>query len=839
MSAWNSVSNIDFTLYFSSVGAEEIYVKHMGYINGTLYINARPVASAVCGSSLYWNDNVPDKEDMDHGCSIGRFTRIADTRLFSGTMLTRAGCVRFKASADSAYSMTFTGIGNEIRKEYRLVMGSRMEREYLVQTLELQAKGAAVNLAVSKVYEKEDNGVFHTHIRGWLLPSLDGFEKFGFFDVALDDSYMNLSGYAWAKEETHGQDKPLFSVCGAYEDSDNEWKQRVRALPPGVRPQSPLCGPEQMALLDDSAALDVETLFYLSMPVVEDVNQQYPEMLPKLMKYVISDEQLKYIGNPPRPGRGQEITDAEADLTSDADIRTFLTQKFYYAYLSTMLANNDCGVCSDLIRNIPSYESKLNGYYSGSLSTSMCNDPGYRKLNEDLYPLIYFQSTPEIKPYLPDRLEWARKLHDYAHIEENSLYMLDEYAHQSQSALQHIVVTLNYLDNQKRVPFKKPQKCGFTASGKAAAYSIPYGANLYYKLMNRMIAYNAYSAGFDELSLTKKQRADFYDDAAKELLSSVLAKKELTEDERDLKLAAEEAVKAGIVTVPDDYYPYISFVLTGFEAFMAGATEKAVIPGLADFFTKEATLRRGLRWGAAVLCQGLMVWNQVADYCDWNNLTPAQRAEAVMSSIYTLVDIAGALSSELCSASVADALSELSASSSSAAAGEAEAEQVLSNAEKFLEEAKAGAKAMSTGGKIFGGLLAALAFAMAVCDIVSDQAVYGSGNWLFALDVLVSIVTGLAALASVSFCFISVEFVGACTFAAMLPGIGWACTVLGIILALVAALVKSKTKSLERIYVETYCVPFVMNLETPPAVRRALVVVDPGTLRFRPLEGCA
>ncbi len=47
------------------------------------------------------------------------------------------------------------------------------------------------------------------------------------------------------------------------------------------------------------------------------------------------------------------------------------------------------------------------------------------------------------------------------------------------------------------------------------------------------------------------------------------------------------------------------------------------------------------------------------------------------------------------------------------------------------------------------------------------------------------------------------------------------------------------TKSLERIYVETYCVPFVTNLETPTAVRRALVVVDPGALRFRPPEGCA
>jgi len=811
----NARTSVEFTLQFLPGDHTGNYVKHMAYKDGVLFINARPVASMKKGPCLYWNDNVSKNGNIENGCSLGCLKRIHGSRLFSGVLLTRTGPVRFKASVDSAYAMTFRSVHGEAEQRYRLVMGSRTHGQSRTQTLELCKAGESVNLALSKVYEKKENNVFKTHVRGRLLPSINEFENFGFFDVTIDDSYTSLSGFAWREEETHTTEKPLFTISGEYEENDNEWMQRIQALPPAMAPHSPQCTATQIAALDAGLELDVESLFYLPMPVVEDVNQQYPQMLPTLMKYVISDKQLAYIGNPARPRRGQELTEEQAALTEDPDIKSFLTGNFYYAYLSSMLADNDCGEYSSLIRNIPSYAAKLNGYYSGSLSTSMCNDPGYSKLNEQLYPSIYFQSTPEIKPYLDNRTGWAEKLHDYVRIEENTYAMLDEYAHQAQSSLQHMVILLNYLDNQKRVPFKRPQKCGFTSKTTAKKYSISYGANLYYTLMNRMIAFNAYDTNFSGMQRSKGERKSFYDAAAQELFASVLAKKQLSEDEADLKQAAEEALQKGSISKIEDYYHWISFTLTEFENFMSGATEKAILPGLAEFFSEKTGLGRGLRWTSAVLCQGLMIWNQVSDYCDWEKLTPAQQAETVMSSIYSLVDFAGIIGPELTSAKVAEALSEVSSSSASAAAGEAEAEQVLRGANGFFEDVKAGAKAMSTGSKILGGIMSALAFAMSVCDIVSDQAVYGSDNWLFALDVLVSVANGLAVLASVSFCFISLELVGTCTFAAMLPGIGWICTALGILLALIAALVKKSSKTLEQIYIETHCVPFVTRLEIP------------------------
>ena len=134
-----------------------------------------------------------------------------------------------------------------------------------------------------------------------------------------------------------------------------------------------------------------------------------------------------------------------------------------------------------------------------------------------------------------------------------------------------------------------------------------------------------------------------------------------------------------------------------------------------------------------------------------------------------------------------------------------------------MKEAQKAASQLSVLSKFVGGLLAAFAFAMSICDIVNDMAIYGSCSVL-ALDIVVTIINGVAMLAVVGFYFVStfaMELIGSCIFCALLPGIGWACTIVGILLAFILYWVKKSSKTIKEIYIETNCVPFVKALLLP------------------------
>lgn len=225
------------------------------------------------------------------------------------------------------------------------------------------------------------------------------------------------------------------------------------------------------------------------------------------------------------------------------------------------------------------------------------------------------------------------------------------------------------------------------------------------------------------------------------------------------------------------------------------------------------------------LCQMLMLANQIMNYIDWDHLSPISKAQTIFSTAYTVVDA----TTTIVGLNIDYAKKPIEAASSSSseivaatqnsvrptqAVGSAEMTEIAAKQTRFIDKLKTSASNMTTLSKISGSILSALAFAVSVCDIINDKETYGKCA-VYALDIVTTVVNGVAFLATISFSLFGGVLMGITAFASLLPGVGFVATIVGILLAFVTFLVKKYTKTVEEKYIEKHCVPFVEGLELP------------------------
>lgn len=156
------------------------------------------------------------------------------------------------------------------------------------------------------------------------------------------------------------------------------------------------------------------------------------------------------------------------------------------------------------------------------------------------------------------------------------------------------------------------------------------------------------------------------------------------------------------------------------------------------------------------------------------------------------------------------------------AVGSAEMTEIAAKQTRFIDKLKTSASNMTTLSKISGSILSPLAFAVSVCDIINDKETYGKCA-VYALDIVTTVVNGVAFLATISFSLFGGVLMGITAFASLLPGVGFVATIVGILLAFVTFLVKKYTKTVEEKYIEKHCVPFVEGLELPEEKQKFLI----------------
>lgn len=811
---WSKLpGNHRITLYFQDETEIRTNINHMAYFRNHLFINGHPVGTEKIGEKLYWND----------GKLQGCLSFVNETRILRGNLLCGNSVIPFKGSADSVMNLTFSNTTGATKK-YRLCMESRMENGSVISYTALKYEKEDVILGYCRSHEKADSGIYHTCIRGTLLPSVVYTEGFSYFDAAFDDDYIHMTGYAWEKEENCDKTSPVFKISGAIGNQENEIRKAIISCSSERASACRPCTKEQRILLDGQNMLMVEELFSMDMPIVEDVNNDYPQMLDILMKYYINDEQRKYIGNPNRPERGTDLPSDIADIIDkeeNRDIRDFLTGEYYYAYFSQILASNKSLPYAHYITGISKYQERLNGYYSGSLSTSMSVNKAYTKLSGLLYPLLYFRNSPSLTPYLDKKSEWAKKLHEYSMYNENSIYMIDDFSHGRQSSMQQVTIMLNYFDDSPRIAMKHPQRLPYTNSGEAQEYRLSYGSDLYYQLYNRSLTMAAYTTSFDNMVINKEERKQICDALSKELVAKITANEELADWQKELHNAIKEAIDEGEISCLDEAYGYLSFILTEFEASIAGK-EPYILPCFNKWLQNHPKIKSGLHVSSLALCQLLMFANQIVSFADWEHLSAAARAETILSLLYTVTDIGFPIGEAIykCRAMPVAGITPTVVNAAqntvraTQAAGETERAALDGCVRRYCNGLEDSLKEMSVASKVSGSILSALAFAVSVCDICNDKEIYGTGA-VYWLDITTSVINGIAFLATAGFAIFGGTLLGMTTFAALLPGIGWACTIAGILFSFITFLVKTYSKPLEESYIVSHCVPFVENLAIP------------------------
>lgn len=809
---WNSNVCYDLTIYSD----DEHVPFAMACINQTVYIDQMPVSTIVKEDSLYWDQPAYQR--------CGRIVSLNHSRLLGGVLLDQTGVHVFKASCDSKYIMTFTD--DQQQQEYELCLGSRMENGSLIETMELHLLHSNVNLAYSHLCEGKGNSL---HIQGTMFDGLEGYQNFSFYDVTLADDLMSMYGSAWHSEEASFIESASMRVSGSYVMSERE-RQIRRQIHSAGEAMPTVFDDQRITYLNEKTPLYVESLFMVPMPNVEAVNTNFSSYLHNLMLYYIDDDQITYIGNPDRPHIGSDITQEMVDFVdANPDVKTLLVGHYYEACLSSILAAGDYEY-SYLIKDIEFHKERLDGYYNGHEATSFCNEPAYQKLTDRLYGMVYFQSIPEIKPYLSEAKKWAFQVHDYALYEELARLMLDEYTHDIQSRLQHLVILLNYLYPDKCIQMVNPQNSPLCMSDhdEPTVYLTSLGSDLYYHLLNRCVMNKTMTDTMTDIVMNEDQRHQYYGLAAKQLIKRIYGEQTLTPELQDLKNAIDEALKNKIITVPEDYYPYIAAALLEFEIWVSGEMDRTIFQCLDDFYKTHPKIRIGIRVAALMLTQGLMIWNSISTFVNWDEMSSSQQASAVLSFSYSIVDIFNngyeAYGNWCKNSTSIEAMSEFSSSSSGSVKGtqalKSQELDVMTNEGKgFWERVMKSSEEMPKMMKFCGGLMSAFAFSVCVCDIVSDVAKYGYAGWLTAFNVINGIVNGIAMVATIGFAFISTflpTIIGSFAFVSLLPGIGWICTIAGILISFITYFIRRYgTKSLEQKYLEENCVPFVKQLVIP------------------------
>lgn len=821
---------------------------------GCILWNNVPMLTYHNGNDIYWTNIGAGSDNGDAPQCFGRLQATRFPRLFSGVVVENGERRTFQASYDLMYNLTFTpctnasSMGAKAETQHLwLSLGSTSEAGGVVQFTRVEYPDADhVAYARCSNYEYVDpstHSVSYSY-RGFLSDGLDAYTGFAYVDMHLSSDYTTLSGSAWLHPDKFTSEAPNYMLTGTYQPDSLGTPIDSAALDSSniaVRQGVPPClHADQLASLEDIQPR-IESLFALPAPIPENVDSDYSTALHNLMLYYISDEQLKYIGYE-RPSASAIPAQLIDFVNSRQDVKDLLTGDYFYAFFSYMLANSDAGAYSECITSIDHYQERLDAYYNGSLVTSLSQNPTFRALSDRVYEVLYFQTIPEINPYRENAALWAKKLHDFMLQDDNAEYLLGDLQRSTGPKLHHLVVVLNSLDNSRQIPLDCPQTpppadtssngTALTGETTTVDYRLTLGTDVYYRLLNRKTSRYAMSVSARDLTITADERMQVYELSCRQRIDWLYQQDvdTLPDSWKSLRIEIDELIANHSIDSPGSYWQYIvSNVLAGFETVLANNEALPCLDTLNKWLHTNCPKLYSIGLGtlAFTVGQTMMLVNAISTLTDWSSLTDAQRASAISSLSYTAIDAVSyglQVTQTFIPAKVTATASNSAASSikSTVLLRDGQISMLSGKGKNFfrrLAESTTGMKpGMALGLKTCGALMSMFAFATSVCDVVSDKATYGFSNAVFAFDVITAVVNGVAVAFALldAGCFLSVGFATSLgAFAAMVPGIGWALVIAGIVLAFITSILRKYTKTAEQRYIEEHCVPFVTSLGIP------------------------
>ena len=455
--------------------------KEISYFNNSLFINGEPVDSHEENGNVYWH-----RPSTSGAPEYGTLKIHTNGLLGNGVVSSGDKTVAFSASGLLLYSMSYREEGSTNATTWLdFQMGSVLNEHNnhvivgkvlypAAMSDPIGPKFSDEDLAISTVtfstiIDKKKKHVFHAEIS---FP--DTLCAFGFpfiaaeFNFSLD--YRQFEGklfkYDSEKSDNRGAAVPLqgHSKQATIVDSLGH-RLTNRHLSAPIEPShgSLFARTEKFAEMVREAlasklekpvekmTMSVEHLYSLEGPDMEDFHQLCFAKLKNLMLYAIPDDWRKWFGEKkPKVGKSGSLSQAEADLLKNKDIKNFLIDRFAIGYLTQAFYSSTDELISAKFDKMAHVDEKLAYFWQGNADGCFAKDTGYNLAMARIMDLAYLKNVPGLAPYLSDPTGWAKKLFDHC-IDPYTLIGLTSETGSDNRRMMHLTTLLHCLDPVARV----------------------------------------------------------------------------------------------------------------------------------------------------------------------------------------------------------------------------------------------------------------------------------------------------------------------------------------------------------------------------------------------------
>ncbi|WP_127534454.1 hypothetical protein [Paenibacillus kobensis] len=826
-------------------------IQHISLFNHQILVDGVPVDTHYDGGHFYWQrNNVHGQEEhgilklFPHGLMGTGVVSAAGT---SSTFTAEAAMFRYAITIDQKSWILFEMGFKQDEKGNRHTYGG-----FVIpgDPAGSKAFNDATTLLFTIAQDDKKEDVLHVHFDVDPMYCGFGFSKWigGDFNFTMDYSRFSGSIFEYNEEagDYHG---PAHNLSGVYKDSVSitEMKTAVQAYFANHPLQSPELKTANRAfpqhLLPAKALIgeinrSVEDLFTLPTPDLENLHELSFAKLKSLMLYAVDDNWRNWFGETkPDVGPNASLTQRDADLIKNTDIKSFLTDKFAVGYLTHAFSKSTDERIKSQFQEIPNYSNKLDFFWKGNENSCFAKDKGYNLATSALLDSAFASCAPGLSAYLSDQpTVWAQKLYDYC----LRPFTLNGLALQNtldgRKRLTHLCTLLHALDQEARVD---------AGDGK----KITYATSLYGRVMD--VRLNFVISRFS--TNNKQDGVEFLTEFFRQYFNSILAGGKWQDEV--LKAANEDLEKLKAEFHAEDVNKLIvnmgSIISESMEVLIR-FKDLPVPARIHAWASNNPKIAAALGRTMTVAIYGFGIYSSIQTFMGWKDLTSENKTKAVID----LVDLSANIFSDISKFTAASKLAKAESAAAelmqagadiqnamevqrmSRVAGQigikvdaglievaapelAQAGQAAGEAMAKAESLEAAASSWSTVSKVasvFARGMTILALGAAcVCtgfQIASDFS-QGQPVAVKVLDILEIVATGIAFLVEAGLGLAAMAGVTVCS---AIPVIGVVAAVVGIAIAIVSLFVhRNPPPTPEENFVKEHSVPFINGIANPTA----------------------
>lgn len=410
--------------------------------------------------------------------------------------------------------------------------------------------------------------------------------------------------------------------------------------------------------LASAIPLSVNQLFDSEPPDMTNLHELSFGKLKNLMLLALGQENTTYLSwfgeTMPSVGPGAALSQPEADLTNDSQIKRFLVDQFAIGYLTQAFSKSTDDNIKQKFAAIPNVDAKLSYFWKGDGTTSFAQSKGYSAATTKLMDSSYAEVVPFLADYLSGNpTNWAKQLYDHCTDPTILTQLALQNSLDGQKRITHLCTMLHVLDPVARIV--KP-------NGK----SVSYATSLYERVINvgvnEVIKLSHLANQTDMVEfLTEYFRAYFnslleggkWDDAIRNQ-----ALKELNELMQQYEVDNVNAMVAQLGSFIADSVVLLTTVKPlgpAIQDWINSTTLAEKYPRLGAFLAKSGSL---LPAGMAIGVYGYGLYRAISALFDWKDLAPETKTQTIL----TICDITFSIFNDVAKFQAARTLAKLNAS---------------------------------------------------------------------------------------------------------------------------------------------------------------------------------